>query len=235
MARWFRMYDEMLDDPKVQMLSPELFKTWINLLAVASRNNGILPTVEKLSFALRVSKHEMQSRIEELVLAELIDIRADKKLEPHNWQQRQWKSDDSAERVRKHRASKQSRNDDVTVTVTPPEADTETDTEADNLALAPSARAEGSSFNNFGFGKPSRCVSQRLRSKAEGLGLPVDELCRRATEPHVEVPNAMFRHLCVDHLQKIVPRAPRKMLAAALTRDGDAAFASVCQLILENT
>jgi hypothetical protein len=27
MSRWFRLYDEMLDDPKVQMLPPELFKT----------------------------------------------------------------------------------------------------------------------------------------------------------------------------------------------------------------
>jgi hypothetical protein len=145
MSRWFRVYDDILDDPKVQMLSPELFRAWVNLLAVASRNAGKLPAVEKLAFALRCSVSDMQSRLDDLIMAGLIDILADGTREPHNWSKRQWKSDDSAERVRKHRAKKhaetsgnvaqavtsgqvtQNRNADVTVTVTPPDTDTDTD------------------------------------------------------------------------------------------------------------
>jgi hypothetical protein len=131
MSRWFRFYDEALNDHKVQSLSPDLFKTWVNLLCVASRNEGVLPSADRLSFELRVSAHEMQTRLDDLVLLGLLDIRADKRLEPHNWAKRQWKSDDSKERVRKHRASKQPCNADVTVTVTPPETEADTETEED--------------------------------------------------------------------------------------------------------
>lgn len=140
MNRWFRFYGEALNDHKVQSLSPDLFKTWVNLLCAASLNDGVLPTAERLSFELRVSAHEMQTRLDDLILLGLLDIRDDKRLEPHNWSRRQWKSDDSKERVRKFRAknaevtvrtekqpTKRPRNDDVTVTVTPP--DTESDTE----------------------------------------------------------------------------------------------------------
>jgi len=148
MTRWFRLYDDILDDPKVQMLSPELFKTWVNLLAVASKNAGKLPSIQTLAFSLRLSQQDMQSRVEDLITAGLIDIMPDKSLEPHNWAKRQWKSDDSAERVKRHREKKKAEtcgnerkpvaetacNDSVTVTVTPPdtESDTETDTVVDD-------------------------------------------------------------------------------------------------------
>ena len=141
MSRWFRLYDELLDDPKVQMLPPELFKTWVNLLAVASRNDGTLPAVTQLAFSLRVSPTDMQSRLDDLILAGLLDIRDDGRIEPHNWKIRQWKSDDSAERVRKHRqrkrelkqAGNETCNGGVTVTVTTPETDTEADTETESI------------------------------------------------------------------------------------------------------
>lgn len=145
MTRWFRIYDEILDDPKVQLLSPELFKTWINVLAIASKNGGKLPSVRDMAFSLRLSVDDIQSRIDDLIMAGLIDILPGKKLEPHNWSKRQWKSDDSADRVRKHRAKKSQgseanketpteplRNDIVTVTVTPPDTDTDTDTDTES-------------------------------------------------------------------------------------------------------
>jgi hypothetical protein len=137
MTRWFRMYDEILDDPKVQMLTPDTFRTWVNLLAVASRNNGKLPPVATLAFSLRMSVQDMQAKVDELVLAALIDIGPDGSLSPHNWARRQWKSDDSAERVKRHRekkkqaetAEKPACNATVTVTVTPPDTESDTDTE----------------------------------------------------------------------------------------------------------
>ena len=108
MTRWFRIYDEILDDPKVQLLSPEAFKAWVNLLAIASRNDGHIPPVDTLAFALRLSVQDVQSKLDDLILAGLIDIQPDKRLAPHNWARRQWKSDDSTDRVKRHRGKRKS-------------------------------------------------------------------------------------------------------------------------------
>ena len=43
MARWFRMYAEVVDDPKVQRLSPALFRAWVNVLCLAASNGGVVP------------------------------------------------------------------------------------------------------------------------------------------------------------------------------------------------
>jgi hypothetical protein len=63
---------EILDDHKVQSLSPDLFKTLVNLLAVASRNKGRLPTVSELAFSLRVSVQDMQKATETVLY--LVDL-----------------------------------------------------------------------------------------------------------------------------------------------------------------
>lgn len=111
MSRWFRFYDCALDDPKVQKLPCELFKIWVNLLCVASRNDGILPALDDLSFMLRQSSDSLSDSLSELMRHGLIDESA-QGLTPHNWSERQYQSDSSAERMRKHRAMK--RNSDVT-------------------------------------------------------------------------------------------------------------------------
>ena len=145
MSRWFRLYDEMLDDPKVQLLSPELFKTWVNVLALACRNGGNLPTISVMAFALRMTPSDLQCRIDELILAGLIDIMPDKSLEPHNWSRRQWKSDDSADRVKRHREKKKSSetapeqqgNGYVTVTATETKRPQNTESDTDTEVVSP--------------------------------------------------------------------------------------------------
>lgn len=102
MNRWFRFYDQVLDDPKVQRLPPSLFKAWINLLCLASRHGGKLPDLPDVSFALRISEDDVNSTIDKLDNAGLMDATEDG-WEPHNWQRRQFKSDNSTERVQKHR------------------------------------------------------------------------------------------------------------------------------------
>ena len=84
MSRWFRYYDEALDDPKVQRLSGDLFKVWVNLLSLASKNDGKLPSADDISFRLRISVQDAQQRVEDLILAGLIDVLPDKSFEPHN-------------------------------------------------------------------------------------------------------------------------------------------------------
>lgn len=107
------MYDDLLDDPKVQRLDPVLFKTWVNLLCLASRNDGTLPGIEDIAFALRISDDDAASRMADLVAKGLIDD--GEELTPHNWNARQFKSDrdeSGAERQKR----KRERDKGVTVT-----------------------------------------------------------------------------------------------------------------------
>ena len=50
MTRWFRVYNDVVDDPKVQRLSNTLFKVLINLWCLASANDGVLPPIDEIAF-----------------------------------------------------------------------------------------------------------------------------------------------------------------------------------------
>ena len=110
--KWFRFYDEALDDPKVQRLTPVMFRHWVNLLCIASRSpeRGTLPDVADLAFGLRVSQGQARSIVRQLVAANLID-REGETFQMHGWANRQRVTDNVAERVAKHR----SRNRDETL------------------------------------------------------------------------------------------------------------------------
>jgi hypothetical protein len=234
MSRWFRFYGEALNDHKVQSLSPDLYKTWVNLLCAASLNEGVLPTAERLSFELRVSAHEMQSRLDELILLGLLDIRSDKRLEPHNWEKRQWKSDDSAERVRKHRHGKRHGNDDVTVTVTPPESYSESDTESIGLPSSQAAARKGEDqkgLNKFFEMKDDR-KKEQLHRRAEGLGLDVAELLDACHVHKAKNKPAYFTTLAVQRLSAKLPGIDEKVIRAALWDKSDHAYTAVMQALL---
>lgn len=148
---WFRFYVSVPDDPKVQRLKPDLFKSWVNLLCLAARNDGVLPSVEDISFSLRMSSDKVRSVLHELQRLELIDA-DDGQLAPHNWKNRQFKSDlDNTATERKRRQRGRAKGQvpvnvtrDVTDKSHPPEqnrADTEQNTEQNteqkNGAAAP--------------------------------------------------------------------------------------------------
>lgn len=126
MSRWFRFYDGVLDDPKVQRLPDAIFKTWVNLLCFASRNDGKI-IIQDVAFALRLTEEEAESRIKYLIDVRLLEEASDG-LQPHNWDGRQFKSDDSSERVKKHRmkqAEAVTCNVSTPLQVTSPDTDTE--------------------------------------------------------------------------------------------------------------
>lgn len=127
MSRWFRFYSAAVNDPKVQRLPAPLFKTWINILCVASEHDGKIPSLSDLAFALRTSDTALGEDFDALVAAGLIDEFDDGGASPHNWANRQFQSDQSNERVKRHRDK--NRNVTTTVTVTPPDTDTDTDTD----------------------------------------------------------------------------------------------------------
>jgi hypothetical protein len=118
--QWFRLYSEILNDPKVQNLSPELFRDWINILCIASKNNGTLPeTFQEVAFSLRIDEIAAISVVNRLVIAGLLDkVKGGTngyRIAPHGWEKRQYKSDSSTERVKRFRGV--TRN----VSETPPE------------------------------------------------------------------------------------------------------------------
>jgi hypothetical protein len=100
---WFRFYNDVINDPKVQMLPKALRWSWVELLCLASKHDGVLPSVEQIAFSVRASVNDTQADIDALILAGLIDIRPDGRLTPHNWSERQHPSDSSAERTRNYR------------------------------------------------------------------------------------------------------------------------------------
>lgn len=128
MTSWFRVYDGLVDDPKVQRLDPPLFKTLVNLWCLTSANGGVLPSIDEIAFKLRMKLQKAQRVLDALKAAGLFED-DEKGTHPHNWEGRQYKSDvedpTAAERMRRYR-NKQ-RNDSVTRPVTSrfPETDTE--------------------------------------------------------------------------------------------------------------
>jgi hypothetical protein len=119
-GRWFRFYDDALNDPKVQMLSGETFKLWMNVLCVASKNGGVLPDLECLAYALRMQVAGASEAVDRLARGGLLDRVNATHWAPHGWKKRQYKSDSSTERVKRFR----------NVSETPQNrADTDTDTE----------------------------------------------------------------------------------------------------------
>ncbi len=140
--QWFRFYGNTVFSPKVQMLSAEMFKAWVNLLCIYSVD-AEFPSVPHIAFTLHLTEEQVIQALEHLSSVDLLDKQPDGSYVPHNWSERQFATDNSTERVKKHRdetAKKQSTKRDVTVSETkmkrcetvsetPSESDTDTYTE----------------------------------------------------------------------------------------------------------
>ena len=118
--RWFRLHSKILNDPRVQSLDGDEFKMYINLLCHANERaeGGNLGNVSEICFALRETETAFQKRFIALQERELC-VTDGETFHIPQWSKKQYKTDTSTERVRKHR--KRSRN----VTVTAPDTDTE--------------------------------------------------------------------------------------------------------------
>ena len=134
---WFRFYTRTLESRKAQALSPSTFKGWVNLLCLASIYEGTLPDFPEIAFRLRCSDRQVEELIAQLEAANLIDRNNMGRFQMHDWNEHQYVSDNSTQRVKKHR-EKQRRN----VSVTPPDTDSEqtqnrTDSETEKSPLPP--------------------------------------------------------------------------------------------------
>lgn len=158
MTRWFRFYDDAINDAKILGLSDALFRAWVTLLCLASKNGGALPPAKDISLVLRMKQGAVGVWLAGLFAAGLLDKREDGSFVPHNWEERQYRSDSSAERMKRHRDKKRDvtcdDDGDVTVTV---QNRTETDTETEQISEAVASDAGASDprtrLFNEGLGK----------------------------------------------------------------------------------
>lgn len=111
---WFRMYHEMIEDPKIGTLNDAQFRVWVELLclACAAGDEGdIHLTEDELNWKLR---RNVSETLQELFQRELIvvqnNVNDKKTIIIKNWSKRQCQSDSSTERVRKHREKSKSKS-----------------------------------------------------------------------------------------------------------------------------
>jgi hypothetical protein len=100
--RWLRLYDDVINDPKVLRLPEATRWHWVAVLCVASKHDGALPPLDELAFYLRTTPAKATVILAALVKGGLLD-KTETGFAPHNWSGRQYKSDGSAERVKRHR------------------------------------------------------------------------------------------------------------------------------------
>lgn len=165
MSHWWRAHDEAVDDPKLQLIPDSLFRAWFNVMCLCSANEGVLPPVDQVAFKLRMTQAKASKVVDELVDVKLLDL-VDGKFQPHNWNERQFKSDvtdpTNAERQKRYR-KRHAVTENVTeksVTVTPPREQ-----------IADTERKKGSEPNGSGaHAPPSDAKADLFRRGREVLG-----------------------------------------------------------------
>jgi hypothetical protein len=125
MSRWFRFYADAMRHPKVARLSDAQFRLWVDLLAVAAERDGLIPPLDDLKHVLKRRLDHLSRGVEDLISGSLITP-LEHGYQPHSWEERQYKSDTSTERVRKYRAK-----GNVSETAPDTESESETETEAE--------------------------------------------------------------------------------------------------------
>jgi hypothetical protein len=128
---WLRLYTDAWRNIKLRRLSNETFRFWFNVICMAAEQGGAIPPTEDMAFLLNIPLEKARSMMNDLVSARLVDLEGGI-MSIHNWEDRQYVSDNSAERTRAYRerkrnshrdAAKPSQEQDATVTVTPPDTE----------------------------------------------------------------------------------------------------------------
>ena len=113
--KWFRLYHEIIEDPKTGTLTDEQFRLFIEILCLASieRNSGNTNlTVTETEWKLR---RNIKAPLQELLSRGIVTFQkrsdGEDTLYVPKWKKRQYQSDTSTPRVQKHR-EKRFGNDD---------------------------------------------------------------------------------------------------------------------------
>lgn len=182
-VRWFRFYTEALNDPKVQALPAPLFKAWVNLLCIAAGNEGgrIPKSALAVGFQLRIPTTKADAVLRGLLAAGLLEDGPHGDLQPHNWERRQFASDNVTERVRKHREGV-SRNVSETLHGTGRARRTEAEQKQNRTEAEPDARARPFIVYEETFGRPiaSAREADTVEGAYEDFGAQCFEHCMTA-------------------------------------------------------
>lgn len=151
MSRWFRFYDEAMNDTKVLLLPSDTLRwQWVVMLCVASQHAGVIPSLEVAALHLRLKPQKAAEVIGRLASAGLLDKDDSGYFQPHNWSKRQFKSDadpTSAERQKRfrerHRNALHNGTHNADETRTETEAYSEADTDQQSLTSLQITTSEG--------------------------------------------------------------------------------------------
>jgi hypothetical protein len=126
---WFRLYSEFAHDPKIQMLPEAMQRRYVMLLCLKCSDTLETLHETELAFQLRLDEIELLETKKLFISKNFID----KNWNILNWNKRQFISDSSTMRVRKHRnKKKQAGNADETLQERSSNAiDTDTDTDTE--------------------------------------------------------------------------------------------------------
>lgn len=113
---WFRLYAEMIDDPKIGRLNDAQFRLWIEILCLACKgeNGNTLQTIDDINWSLR---RNVTETLHELLHETLVKLDSENRVFVTNWEKRQFNSDSSTDRVRKYRERKKKDKGNVTETL----------------------------------------------------------------------------------------------------------------------
>jgi len=131
---WFRLYTEIIDDEKIRLLAFE--DRWHYIAILSMKGSGLLDSgdnpelmMRKVSVKMGLASREVDEVARRLADVGLVDKDS---LQPLAWNERQFKSDSSNERVKSYRERQKkqqvtTKKRDCNVTVTVQDTDTDTD------------------------------------------------------------------------------------------------------------
>jgi hypothetical protein len=171
--KWFRLYDEITEDPKMIQLTDQEFRVWIYLLCYMNKqtkrgfSSNYLPTILLLSGATKQRLNSINRALDKLESLDMIK-RNDHSLQIVNWDTRQYKTDDVNERVKRYR------NVTRNVTVTPPDTDTEQNKKDNTEVLSKKTMKRKTRISE------DWRLPQEWGEWAEGQGLTGEEILKEA-------------------------------------------------------
>lgn len=136
---WFRMYHEFASDAKVQSMSEAMQRRLMMLFCLRCSNALVTLQDDELAFALRISEDELSATKEIFMRKNFIN----EEWEIRQWNDRQFVSDSSAPRVKKHREKKkaEAKNPPVEDAIPPVEPPC-------NVTLTPQNRTDTEQIQN---------------------------------------------------------------------------------------
>lgn len=100
---WLRLYRSAVNNPKIQRLGLEAVGFWCNLLCL-SDDDGNLKPVKDIAWAMRLDETVTETFLVTFQRNGLVDTLEDGSLRLHDWDDHQFRSDNSTDRVRKFRS-----------------------------------------------------------------------------------------------------------------------------------